>query len=67
MKAKIDWAAIRASLRDSLSDDDARVLDLLTEGKTTPQIATIVRKHRSWVWRRAQELKRRGTTSPDQN
>lgn len=62
MRAKFDWDALRSSLGKTLSEADARLLDLLAEGKSTPQIATIVGEHRSRVWRRAQELKQRSSS-----
>jgi len=59
MKTKFDWTSVRSSLQGVLSDDDARLLDLLVAGKSTPQIATIIGEHRSRVWRRSQQLKQR--------
>lgn len=61
MKAKYDWATARTHLRGNLSDDDRRLLDLLAEGKSTPEIAAILGQHRSLVWRRAERLKGQST------
>lgn len=59
MRANVDWQSLRSSERSTLDEADRRLLDLLVEGKSTPQIATILGEHRSRVWRRCQALKER--------
>jgi DNA-binding CsgD family transcriptional regulator len=66
MKTRFDWTSIRSSLQGALSDDDARLLDLLVAGKSTPQIAVILGVHRSRIWRRSQVLKQRLSATESQ-
>lgn len=58
MRRGFDWAALRQILTD-VSQEDARLLELLANGESTPEIAKILGEHRSRVWRRAQALKQR--------
>jgi len=61
MRTKFDWRTVRSQAGNRLNEADARLLDLLAEGKSTPQIAGVLGEHRSRVWRRSQELKERFT------
>lgn len=64
MRTKFDWRAVRAQAGNRLTQADARLLDLLAEGKSTPQIAVVLGEHRSRVWRRSQKLKERFSEKP---
>lgn len=53
---KPEWAEIRSRLAGSLSDEDRRILDLLAQDKTQPEIGKDLGLHRSAVWRRIRKL-----------
>jgi DNA-binding Lrp family transcriptional regulator len=53
---KPDWSKIRARLAGSLSDENRRILDLLVQDKTQPEIGKELGLHRSAVWRRIRKL-----------
>jgi hypothetical protein len=42
-----------------LAAKDGALLKLLADRASTPTIATKLRRHRSWVWRRSRHLHRR--------
>jgi DNA-binding NarL/FixJ family response regulator len=52
-----DWTAIRVQLKGKLSTEHERILDLLVEGKTQPEIARQLGLHRSAVWRRIRQIR----------
>jgi DNA-binding CsgD family transcriptional regulator len=52
-----DWVAFRSQLKGNLSSEQLRILDLLIEGKTQPEIAQQLSLHRSAVWRRIKKLR----------
>jgi DNA-binding NarL/FixJ family response regulator len=54
---KTDWAAMRPTDLTKLTQEEARLLDMLAEGKSTPAIARETGEHRSMVWRKVQRLK----------
>lgn len=53
----IDWRSVRLSLGDKITPEDQRLIDLLTAGKSTPQIARELQTNRSRIWRRIQKIK----------
>jgi hypothetical protein len=54
---KINWRDATARLEGRVSADDARIVALLAEGRTTPEIAKTFGTNRSAIWRRVQRLK----------
>ncbi len=46
-------------LRGRLSEEEDRLLDLLTAGRTEPEIGKLLGLHRSAVWRRIRKIKTR--------
>jgi DNA-binding NarL/FixJ family response regulator len=52
-----DWVALRSHMEGNLSSEQVRILDLLIEGKTQPEIAQQLNLHRSAVWRRVKKLR----------
>jgi DNA-binding CsgD family transcriptional regulator len=56
---KHDWAATRKSLAGKLTDEEARIVDMLIEGKSTVEIGRILDQHRSMIWRKTQRIKKR--------
>jgi len=40
-----DWVALRSQLKGNLSSEQVRILDLLIEGKTQPEIAQQLSLH----------------------
>jgi DNA-binding Lrp family transcriptional regulator len=52
----VDWLNVRKRLEGTLIDEDIRLLEYLLHGASTPEIARMMNKHRSWVWRRAKAL-----------
>lgn len=53
-----DWPALKASLAGKLSDEEARILDLLADGKSTVEIGRVLGQHRSMIWRKVQRIKK---------
>src|SRR5262245_33499415 len=51
------WSLIAERLGSDLTPDERRLLGLLRDGKTQPEIAAALGLHRSAVWRRAQALR----------
>jgi uncharacterized membrane protein len=61
MKSRIqrpDWSTARGKLTD-LSSEDEKILDLLIQGRTQPEIGEELGMHRSAVWRRVTRLRKR--------
>lgn len=54
------WRQLQSDLQGQLSDEDSRILALLAEGKTQPEIGRRLGLHRSAVWRRVSKLKKKG-------
>lgn len=44
---------------DRLTEEERRIVSLLADGKTQPEIAAILGLHRSAVWRRIAKLRKR--------
>jgi DNA-binding CsgD family transcriptional regulator len=55
----IDWGAAATLLAQQVSQEDMRLLLLLAQGKSTPQIAKLIGQSRSTVWRRLLRLRER--------
>lgn len=55
--SRIDWGNARESLRGKIAADDERIVELLSLGKSTPDIAKEIGTNRSAVWRRVQRIK----------
>lgn len=53
----INWRDAVTKLEGTVSADDARIIALLAEGRSTPQIAKTLGTNRSAIWRRIQRLK----------
>jgi DNA-binding CsgD family transcriptional regulator len=58
---KDDWIATKRSLSGKLSDEELRIVDMLIDGKTQPEIGRVLGQHRSMVWRKTQRIKKRLT------
>jgi hypothetical protein len=54
---KINWQDAVTKLEGAVSADDARIIALLAEGRSTPEIAKTLGTNRSAIWRRIQRLK----------
>jgi DNA-binding NarL/FixJ family response regulator len=54
--SQVDWKSAQVRLQKQLSADDARIVQLLAEGKSTPEIAQKLETNRSAVWRRIQKI-----------
>jgi len=54
---KINWREVVTKLEGAVSADDAKIIALLAEGRSTPEIAKTVGTNRSAIWRRIQRLK----------
>lgn len=52
----IDWSSVKNRL-SSLSDEDQRIVDMLAERRTQPEIAQALGQHRSMIWRKVQRIK----------
>jgi uncharacterized membrane protein len=55
---KVDWSQARTRLV-SLTEEDQKIVDMLVDRKTQPEIAQALGQHRSMVWRKVQRLKKR--------
>jgi len=56
MKAH-DWQTVLSNHFGRLDAENRRILELLTEGKTQPEIGATLGLHRSAVWRRIRKIK----------
>ena len=56
--SRIDWRAAKSKLQGRVSEDDFQIVELLADGKSTPDIAKALGTNRSAVWRRVQRIKR---------
>jgi IS30 family transposase len=54
----INWSDAKMQL-GSLTDEEQRIVDLLTQRKTQPEIAEALGQHRSRIWRKIRRLKTR--------
>jgi DNA-binding CsgD family transcriptional regulator len=54
-----DWNAARSKGGATLSAPEKRVVDLLAEGKSTPEIAKICGTNRSAIWSMATAVRRK--------
>lgn len=52
----IDWSSVKNRL-SSLSDEDQRIVDMLAERRTRPEIAQALGQPRSMIWRKVQRIK----------
>jgi len=55
--SRIDWPSAQAKLKGKISGEDQRIVDLLVQGRSTPDIAKSLGTNRSAVWRRVQRIK----------
>jgi DNA-binding CsgD family transcriptional regulator len=53
----IDWREALQAAGSQLREDDRRVLELLAEGKSTPEIARLLGSNRSAIWRQVLRLR----------
>jgi DNA-binding CsgD family transcriptional regulator len=58
MKRTIDWGLLQSHAGQRLNAEDAQILAMLVQGKSTPQIAAHLGVNRSRIWRRYLELKK---------
>lgn len=57
----INWTQIRRTAAPNLSTEEIAVLQMLVEGKGTPEIARALGRSRSWVWRTAERMAHRSS------
>jgi hypothetical protein len=55
---KVNWAEARTKLT-ALTDEELRIVEMLAERKTMPDIGKTLGQHRSMIWRKVQKLKKR--------
>lgn len=53
------WQEIKGKLTSQLSDEEARVLDMLIDGKSMVEIGAALGQHRSMIWRKTERIKKR--------
>ena len=58
-----DWKAARSKTGAGLTPDERRIVELLAEGKSTPQIAKLIGTNRSAVWTRAKRIREKLSNS----
>lgn len=58
IRVPIDWKAAQQELTDA-SPTEKRLLALLVDGRTQPEIGRELGLHRSAVWRRVKKLRKR--------
>ena len=58
---KHDWAKTKHILADNLSAEEARIVDMLIDRKSTVEIGRMLGQHRSMIWRKMQRLKKRAS------
>ena len=54
----MDWRNAQQKLAGKVDAEEAKILQLLVEGMTQPQIGKELGLHRSSVWRRVTKLKK---------
>lgn len=57
---KIDWAEAKSKL-GVMSDEDQRIVDMLAQRWTMPDIGKALGQHRSMIWRKVEKIKARLT------
>jgi len=55
---KQGWAVTKESLAGKLTAEEARILDMLIDGKSTVEISRILGQHRSMIWRKAERIRK---------
>ena len=58
-----DWKAARSRTGAGLTSDEKRIVELLAEGKSTPQIAKLVGTNRSAIWSKAKRIRQKFSNS----
>jgi DNA-binding CsgD family transcriptional regulator len=58
-----DWKAARSRIGAGLTADEKRIVELLAEGKSTPQIAKLVGTNRSAIWSKAKRIRQKLSNS----
>jgi hypothetical protein len=53
------WTATKTKLAGELSNEEARIVDMLIASKTMVDIGRELGQHRSMVWRKIQRIKKR--------
>jgi DNA-binding CsgD family transcriptional regulator len=56
---KHDWATTKKALTGRLSDEEERIVDMLIGGMSTVEIGRILGQHRSMIWRKTQQIRKR--------
>jgi DNA-binding CsgD family transcriptional regulator len=52
-----DWKAAQHKGSKILTPEEKRIVDLLADGKSTPEIAKILGTNRSAIWTRARKIR----------
>jgi len=56
---KHDWTTTKRALTGRLSDEEERIVDMLIDGMSTVEVGRILGQHRSMIWRKTQQIKKR--------
>ena len=57
LNATIDWSKVKS--RVDLSQEERRIVDLLAQRTSLPDIARALGQHRSMIWRKIERIKAR--------
>ena len=63
-RSRAEWSEVAERLGSDVNPDERRLLTLLRDGKTQPEIAAELGLHRSAVWRRVRALRQRAGAGP---
>jgi hypothetical protein len=59
MSRKEYWTLIRDASVGQLTDEEARIVVALADGKTMPEIGRLLGQHRSMIWRKTKKIEAR--------
>jgi DNA-binding CsgD family transcriptional regulator len=59
-----EWQEVKTKLDGQLSAEEARILDMLIDSKSTVEIGSALGQHRSMIWRKTERIKKRLAASP---